>query len=370
MSVRVTRLAGDPTARGRAHGEAWAAEIRAYTEERVHLASNGSWAGRPATRADVLGLAEEMVPAHRAYDPEVWAELETMAAAAGISAAEAIVVGGFTDFVDAVRARATASEKNQSSQESESPAEWVEDDCTAVVVPDARAAGAGFLAQTWDMHDTATQHVVLLDLAPDEAPPALVFTTVGCVAQIGLNAHGVAVGINNLTAADGRVGVTWPFVVRRMLRARTAEEAVQCVLDAPLAGGHDYLVLDAEGRGANVEAMPTHAAVTWLDAEVLAHTNHVVDPEGRRREAVRPAALQQSSLERLSRAIERTRTGPLGLPELVALTRDPVICRASEPPYHMETSGAVVMRPRTRELWAVWRSPRDHDYERFVVPSR
>jgi isopenicillin-N N-acyltransferase-like protein len=278
-----------------------------------------------------------------------------------VSAAEALIVGGFTDFVDAVRARSAAA----------LPDALVEDDCTAVVVPDGRAAaGGGFLAQTWDMHDTATPHVVLLELLPDEAPAATVFTTVGCVAQIGMNEHGVAVGINNLTAADGRVGVTWPFVVRRMLRERTADEAVRAVLDAPLAGGHDYLVLDADGRGANVEAMPTHVAVTPLADAVLAHTNHVVDPVGRTREAPRPPALQQSSRDRLARADALTAAGPLGLPELVALTQDPVICRASEPPFHMETSGAVVLRPRTREVWAVWRSPREHPYERFVVPSR
>ncbi len=360
MSIRVTTLRGDPVERGRAHGLAWAGAIRAYAAERVHLASNGSWSGRPATRDDVLGLAEDLLPAHRAYDPEVFAEMVAMADAAGISAAEAVVVGGFTDFVDAVRARAADP----------APESWVEDDCTAVLVPDARADGAGFLAQTWDMHDTATEHVVMLELAPDEAPAATVFTTVGCVAQIGMNAHGVAVGINNLTAADGRVGVTWPFVVRRMLRQASAEDAVRCVLDAPLAGGHDYLVLDASGRGANVEAMPTRSAVTWLAGDVLAHTNHVLDPQAKAVEAVRPAALQASSIERLDRAVSRTRTGTLGLAELVALIRDPVICRASEPPFHMETSGAVILRPRTRELWAVWRSPAEHAYERFVVPSR
>lgn len=356
MSVRVTRLAGDPTARGRAHGAAWGPQIRAYTAERVHLAANGSWAGRTVTHADVLALAEELVPAHRTYAPDVFEELAAMAQAAGISVAEAVVVGGFTDFVDVVRARGSAPPP--------------EDDCTAVVVPDTRAEGQGFLAQTWDMHDTATEHVVLLELAPDEGPAATVFTTVGCVAQIGMNEHGVAVGINNLTAADGRVGVTWPFVVRKMLQQTTTEAAVRCVLEAELAGGHDYLVLDASGRGANVEAMPTHTAVTWLERDVLAHTNHVVDPEGRRREAPRPAALQQSSYDRLARATERTATGPLGFEALVDLVRDPVICRASEPPFHMETSGAVVMRPRTRELWAVWRDPRTQPWERFVVGGR
>lgn len=355
MSVRVLRLRGDPTARGRAHGEAFAADIRAYAEERVLLATNGSWAGAAVGRAQVLGLAEEMLPAHRAYDPEVTAEMEAMARAAGISAAEALIVGGFTDFVDAVRGAAVAPR--------------AEDDCTAVLVPASRGDGGAWLAQTWDMHDSATPHVILLELFPDEAEPCTVFTTVGCVAQIGMNAAGVAVGINNLTAADGRVGVTWPHVVRRMLRQGTAEDAIRCVAEAPLAGGHDYLVLDGAGRGANVEALPTHTTTTPLADRLLAHTNHVVDPEGQRREATRPAALQQSSRDRLARAEALSAPGRIGFQALADLCRDPVICRASEAPFHMETSGAVVMRPATRELWAVWGSPATHPWERFVVGS-
>jgi isopenicillin-N N-acyltransferase-like protein len=342
--IRVLSLEGSPAERGRAHGLAYAEAIREYTAERVHLAADGSWAGRPATRADVLALAEEMLPAHRAYAPDLTEEMVAMAEAAGISAAEAIIVGGFTDFVDAVRARGAAN-----------PPE--EDDCTSVL-------NARYLAQTWDMHDSATPHVVMLDVR-DEIP-ALVFSTVGCLAQIGMNAAGIAIGINNLVGTDGRVGVTWPFVVRKVLQSATIETALACILDAPLAGAHDYLILDAQGRGYNVEAMPTHAAVTPFQGAPLVHTNHCLDAETLRRQAERAPALLASSQARYTRAVELA-AAPLDVESLIALTRDPVICRRSEPPYHVESSGAVVMRPATRELWAVWGVPADNEYQRFRV---
>lgn len=352
--IRRTVLAGDPVARGRAHGLAWAEGIRAYTEERVRLASNGTWAGRPATRADVLGLAEAMIPAHRAYAPDLYAEMAAMADAAGISAAEAIVVGGFTDFVDALRARA-----------GEAPEE---DDCTAVVVPDARAGGAGWLAQTWDMHDSATEHVVLLEVRPDEGPASLVFTTVGCVAQIGMNAAGVCVGINNLTAADGRIGVTWPFVVRKALQQTSVEAALACILDAELAGGHNYLLFDAHGDGADVEAMSTFRAVEPLGDAPIVHTNHALHPEAQAREAARSVELKASSVDRLEIGRALLAEGEVTLARLEAWTREPTaICRRSTAPYHLESSGAVLMRPKTRELWAVWGVPADGKYERFVL---
>ncbi len=343
-SIRTTKLEGSPEERGRRHGEVHREGIRVYTEERVRLAANGSWAGRTATVADVLALAEQMLPAHRAYAPDLMAEMEAMATAAGISAAEAIIVGGFTDFVDAVRALGAASMPE-------------EDDCTAVLTQ-------GFIGQTWDMHDSATPHVVMLDVRDDI--PALVFTTEGCLGQIGMNALGMAIGINNLVTTDGRIGVTWPFVVRKVLQCTTIADALACVRDARLAGAHNYLILDAHGAGYNIEATPTHTAVTPFESAPLVHTNHCLDAQTLRLQAQRSPALLASSEDRLTRAEERTRH-VVDVDSLIALTRDPVICRRSEAPYHIESSGAVIMRPTTRDIWAVWGIPADHEYERFRV---
>ena len=351
-AIKVITLRGDAEARGRTHGARLAADVRAYTEERVHLAASGSWAGRRVSREEVLGLAEAMLPAHRAYSPELHAEMLATAAAAGISAAEAVIVGGFTDFVDAVRALGRGAPQ--------------EDDCTAALVP--RGRGGPWFAQTWDMHDSATPYVVMLDVQPQAGPAALVFTTAGCVGQIGMNEAGICVGINNLTASDGKIGVTWPFVVREVLRQTTIEAALEQVLRADLAGGHEFMLLDAAGRGFGVEAMPTHKAVTPLATEVLVHTNHCLDAECQAREAEEAAELMASSVQRLELGQDLLATGEVDLARLFAWLSEPsAICRRSLPPWHVESSGAVIARPDTRELWAVWGIPADNPYHRFVV---
>ncbi len=356
--IRHLELSGSPAHLGAEHGEAYREDIRRYADERVHLASNGSWAGRPATREDVLGLAEAMLPAHRAYSPELMEEMEAMAAASGLSAAEAVIVGGFTDFVDAVRARAGTAHE--------------EDDCTAVLVPDALASGQAFLAQTWDMHDSATEHVVLLEIRPVHGPRALVFSTVGCLGQIGLNDAGIAIGINNLTSTTGGIGVTWPFVVRKVLEQTDIEAALSCIVEADLAGAHNYLLLDREGRGYNVEAMPGCRTVTKLERAPLAHTNHCLDEQAHREQAERPPVLLESSQRRLSRASDLlTGSDPITLERLIALTRDPeAICQRSTAPFHIESSGAAIMRPATGELWAVWGLPSENEYEPFRLECR
>lgn len=345
-------LSGSAEERGRSHGESFRDEIRAYADDRVALSSSGSWSGRSASREEVLALAESMRPAHEAYSSDLNVEMEAMAAASGLTPAEAIIVGGFTDFVDALRETGSGVPE--------------EDDCTAVLVPGSLTTGHGFLAQTWDMHDSATEHVVLLDIQPIEGPRSFVFSTVGCVGQIGINETGLSVGINNLSAARGTRGVTWPMVIREVLQQTEIDAALNRILEAPLAGAHHYLLMDAQGRGYDVEAMPQCHAVRKLEEKPLVHTNHCLDPVTRAHEAEKPTALMASSKRRLERAQVLLSAGEIGLLGLMDLTRDSeAICQVSKPPYHIESSGAAIMRPDSAELWAVSGLPSENLYEHF-----
>lgn len=356
--IRLLDLSGSPVEIGRAHGEAFADEIRHYADDRIGLVASGLWSGGPLSRQQVLEIADSMLDAHKAFDTDLFAELTAMADAAGLTPAEAVVAGGFTDFVDTVRAVVGG----------DPPLEVIEDDCTAVIVPDHRADGAGFFAQTWDMHDTATDHIVLLRIQPDHAPNAIVFTTTGCLGQLGMNDEGVCVGINNLTSIDGARGVTWPTVVRAMLRSSTADEALSILLGANLAGAHNYLIFDRHGNGFNIEAMPTARPVTRLGSTPLVHTNHAIDDEAYAVQADKDLGLLDSSTRRLARAAALLADGPVDADRLIALTREPsAICQLASAPYHIESSGAAVMRPATGEFWACWGPPIENDFQAFTL---
>lgn len=352
--IRVLEAAGSPADIGFAHGSTYADEIRSYARDRVELVASGLWSGGTMTVADVLAIAESMIPAHEAFDIDLHTEMAAMADAANISLAEAVIVGGFTDFVDTVRAVVGG----------EPPISVIEDDCTAVIVPDNRSNGSGFLAQTWDMHDTATDHVLLLRIEPDQAPAAIVFTTTGCLGQIGMNTEGVCVGINNLVGMDGTAGVAWPSVVRAMLKTATADDALEVLLGADLAGAHNYLIFDRHGTGHNVEAMPTARTVRSLVDEPIIHTNHTLEPETTAVQSRKEAGLMESSQSRLEKAAELLAAGPIDEHRLFDLTREPdVICQQAREPYHLESSGGAVMRPATGDFWACWGRPAENDYE-------
>lgn len=359
--IRILDTSGSPDEIGAVHGRAFADEIRHYTRERIAVVAAGAWTGGPVDEADVRDLAATMLPAHEAFDADLYAEMCAMAAAAGITAAEAVIVGGFTDFVDTVRAEVGGPH----------PVSVVEDDCTALIVPASRSEGAGFLAQTWDMHDSATDHVFLHRARPTDAPAFNVFTTTGCLGQIGMNVDGVCVGINNLTGNDGRRGVTWPTVVRKMLATGSADEALGVLLDADLAGAHSYLIYDRNDVGYVVEAMPSARPVERLDVRPLVHTNHALVAEATRFEAERPGAGVSSSSARYEIATELIASGDVDAERLFELTREPsAICQRPTDPLHIETSGAAVMRPATNDFWACWGPTVDNDYARVAMPLK
>jgi isopenicillin-N N-acyltransferase like protein len=355
--IRIQTLTGTPYEMGFTHGRSYRDDIIRYTNERVELVCGGQWSGVPLPRAEVLALAEACLPAHEAYAPDLVAEMRGLAEATGLSAAELLIAGGFTDFVDTVYNHIPRSGERLPL-----------DDCTAVIVPDHLAEGAGFLAQTWDMHDTATEFVILLRIQPESGPRALVFTTVGCLGQIGMNDAGIAVGINNLLGADGQIGVTWPFVVRKILQQDNIDDALACITEAQLSGAHNYLLFDKTGRGYNVEAMSTHYHVTPLAEDCLVHTNHCLLPETNALAQVRPPISQASSEARLNRAMELLQKRPITHHDLIALTRDAeAICVRAAPPLHIESCGAAIMRPGSGDFWAVWGLPSENEYEHFKV---
>lgn len=358
--IRVLDISGTPFDMGYAHGVAYKDSILRFCNERVQLSSDSKWTGQSLSEREVLELAEACVEEHKRYSPDLTEELEGMSAATGLSLAELIIVGGFTDFIDTVYNSADLSEPV--------PAHAGADNCTAFLVPNGTSqTNQAYYGQTWDMHDTATEHVIMLKGQPQNKPAFTAFTTAGCVGMLGMNEAGLAIGINNLSATDGQIGVTWPFVVRKILEQSDVDAALACITEAKLAGAHNFLLLDASGEGYNVEAMPSRTHVTELKDEPIVHTNHCLVPETLQVEREREEAAQDSSHRRLSKGYDLL-ANDINEQDLQALTRDPeAICVTSQPPRHVETCGAMIMRPSSRDMWAVWGLPSENEYEHFSL---
>lgn len=360
--IRVIKLIGSPYEMGYEHGKRFRDEIRAFTAERVRLCSSLEWTGRQLSRDAVLALAEACVAEHQAYAPELMEEMRGIADATDLSLAELVINNGFTDFID------TIYNQGDIRKPAATPS-LAADNCTAFMAPPSRSAsGKAFFGQTWDMHASATPYVILIHGEPDDAPSFLTFTVTGCLGMIGMNSAGIAVGVNNLMAIDGQIGVSWPFVVRKILQQEDLDAALECLTGAKLAGAHNYMLMDKNGRGYEVEAMSTTHHVRVLADETISHTNHCLIQKNLDVARERPPDSQNGSENRLRRANELLAKADLAIDDLMALTRDEVaICTRPKPPTHVESCGAAIMSPSTGDFWAVWGIPADNEYERFVI---
>ena len=338
--LRVLEVFGDSADLGREHGAACAAMIHDYLEDRIGLTSEEKWSGGNTDRDLILELASQTLPFHEAFSPSLYAEMVAMAEAAGITPAEAVVVGGFTDVVDVVRSHVGSAPD--------------EHNCTAVINPEE-----GFYAQTWDMHASAGEYVILLKLDPMVGPAAIVQTTAGCLGQMGLNEAGISVGINNLNSM-GKPGVTWPLVVRRVLEQATFEAAIEVVTGADLAGGHNFMIMGPDGRGANIEAMPNGQRVTLVEDKPFVHANHCLDESTSLEHGYREPEHVLNSELRQDIGISNSAN-----PEV--FFKDPEISRHTDDPHGVATCGAVIIEPTRRRMKAVWGVPGDHPWEIFQL---
>ena len=372
--LRVLTVGGSPYEIGYAHGKAYAQGIGELTEERLRLSGDPFWiGGQRATRSEVLSIGAACLRYHEEFAPELMEEMRGMAEATGIGVNELVIMNGFTDFVDVV-----ASPDVLGAHRTLPGDPMHGGGCSAFLVdPSASADGNGFVGQTWDMHATATPYVIVLDIRPEDAPALLTFTITGCVGMIGMNEHGVSVGINNILGGDGRVGVHWVYVVRKMLAQSTVDDALVVLQEAHLSGAHNYLIMgpDSGGRlrGYNVERMASRAHVTSV-ASVFAHTNHCLAPTMGEVERPRTPISQASTLARHVQVDTQLRDsqGQVTVDTLMELTRHheddgPSVCAHVRPGYHLESSGACIMAPGIRTLWALWGNPCQNEYEVFQV---
>ncbi len=383
--LRLLEVQGNPFEMGWQHGTAYRDAIREIAAERLQLASEPDWAGVHTPKEELIALAEECLDYHCAYSPELMWELQGISAATGVGLPELLIMNGFTDFVDAVynapgvmnlplaMELPVEVEVSQKRLVHQKAVLGHGNECTTFMVDGRRTLdGAGLIGQTWDMHETATPYVALLRGRPDHAPRFLMMTLTGSMGMIGMNEHGISVGINNLSAQTGQPGVTWTFVVRKIMMQDNLEDALACITSARLAGGHNYQLMDASGRGYNVEAMPHGCTVTPLNDAPLVHANRCLDAAAQHEERPLSEDWIEDSEARERRAMLMLNRRDVTPDTMMALTRDRSdgsysVCAFSEAPYFSETCGAVIMRPASRELWGIWGLPCDGEYERHFV---
>ena len=155
------------------------------------------------------------------------------------------------------------------------------------------------LAQNWDWHPAQATAMVVWTIPLPGGGWMTTITEAGMLAKLGVNSHGVAVGLNFLTSTldGGTDGLPVHALLRMVLDScGSATEALGLLLAAPVRASASIAVAAASrpaARSRRSSSPPPARALVWPDAAGrLVHTNHFLAEPGRRHEA---AALSEPS---------------------------------------------------------------------------
>jgi isopenicillin-N N-acyltransferase-like protein len=325
--ITVANFAGAPRAIGREHGELYAQRIRELIAIRTELTLARVDLGSKAELADLAG---RHLPVLAAADRSLYDELIGIAEGAHVTPADLVILNHYTDLRDLNRGALYEGDEG----------------CSAIFVP----GESPVLAQTWDMHASATPFVEIMRFAVTDRPRCLVFSLTGCLGMAGVNEHGVAVTINNLNTPNASVGVLWPALVRLMLLQQTAAEAAQVLERFPVGSGHHYQIADAT-QFFGIEAL-SHGNATinrWdkgvPDAELTQngaafHTNHCIFEGNSKVERIPDASTTFIRWE----ALQDTLVGE-AKDDLWSVLQDPALSMPPSPsdPHRSATCGGLLV---------------------------
>ena len=201
---------------------------------------------------------------------------------------------------------------------------------------------------------------------PDGSPPFVSPTCSGFLPVVGLNACGVALGVDSLTTNDDRVGVPRVFVSRHVLSATSLKRAREAATLPDRAGGYAYVLATADDRVV-LETTATRATVV---EDARAHTNHCLSEETG--ELAEEAGA--GSIARLLRAQELTERPLSSVTDCVALLSDheggrKAICFHGEKPTDSATVFGMVCDLANGLVYVSDGPPCQGRWETFRVPA-
>jgi isopenicillin-N N-acyltransferase-like protein len=261
-------------------------------------------------------------------DPELIEEMDGIARGAGVQLADILALNCRTEILP-------ASFFSNSGE----GVDWSE--CTAIAVsPRGSTDGHCWLAQNWDWLGRQRAALVVLHTRDSYGTEIATLTEGGMLAKIGLNGHGMAVGLNILRSVDdgARPGVPVHILLRHALSQFSLaafRKRLAAIMKGPGFGaGSNIPAADATGDIGCFELSPAGWAEHQSQDGVVVHTNHFLCAPLSERQA--ELGLTLSTESRLLCASSHATQRPLSTASIEELLRDESdgfvsICRRPDP---------------------------------------
>ena len=237
-------LLGGPADRGEQHGTA--------LKERIHgmIEVYGSFFGRP--ESEIFDIAGHFKSVINDFEPDYGTEIEAIAAAVDVNPLWIYALNARSEFLSFVPTT----------------------ECTVM-----HFAGTPLLGQNWDWEERLEPLIALARIERTDGPSILMMTEPGILGKIGLNDSGIGVCFNFLHINRPTNGVPIHILLRAILECSSIDAARETIDRAGTGRSANILVADESGARFDMEFAATKQIEVDDPGDVLAHTNHYLDPE-------------------------------------------------------------------------------------------
>ncbi|MBE6011277.1 MAG: acyl-CoA--6-aminopenicillanic acid acyltransferase [Lachnospiraceae bacterium] len=239
--------------RGFQYGEQAKDKIKASVEDYRILfgeTSTMSW-------SEIQNYALDFVPISEKFIPEVVEEAKGIAAGAGVSLEDVMVLNA--------RYEITKFPKPN--------------ECTSFsVLPEATKHKGTYVGQNWDYRVGIMDNIVMVHIEEENGTRIFGLAEAGQVIRNGFNSNGIGLCANNLQSCYDKKGLGIPvtFLRRQVLSSKTFEEAKEWLVNAERSVSCNFMLASKDGKAIDVEAHPKGADILEPKAGILTHANHFV----------------------------------------------------------------------------------------------
>lgn len=257
---------GSPYERGLQHGKAASQRVRRSAA--IYANALKTFQFSPS---DLNKLISKFSRAIEDFEPAYLEEMQGIAAGAGVSFEDVLMINARTEIVSqARRAHRLATEKPSGS-----------DECTGAAILPARSANGNFLqGQNWDNRQDCADTIIILRVLREDGPDVLTFVEAGGLARYGMNSAGITLNGNGMSSSRDYLqdGIPLPLVRRKALEQEHYALALQVVTNTAKACSCNLILGTKLGFALSLECAPDETFLVYPEDDLIVHANHWTSP--------------------------------------------------------------------------------------------
>jgi len=210
--------------------------------------------------------------------------------------------------------------------------------------------GEPIVGRNFDASYSSAPYCWIYMMSPNSGLKSLANSETIGMSDDGVNEAGLFVGVT-CVATEVKPGAHVSLLVRGVLeKCFTVEEGIHYLLDSTPLEGANYLLADASGKMAVVEASPNASRVRWPIDDWIVTTNHFVHPEMQSQEKLSGRwADSEIRLREISNQLMKAEIVTVEMCKNILSSHDHSIC-CHEDEEQIGTLWSLVATPRSRRF--------------------